>query len=243
MPSDLKISAEVRNAIEDLELFGEESLYISRVEENIKKGSSLSKQGQLEALYTRYGNCQNCALGSTRKKIVFGTGSLDFKVLAIGEGPGYEEDRQGLPFVGKAGVLLDKILASINLDRKTNVYIANIVKCHPMRDPAQPDLRGNDRAPTPEEMFSCRPILDQQIEILQPPLILCLGSVAAKNLLNSSQGVSQLRGKVYDFAYPVSGKKVPLLVTYHPAALLRNELLKKDVWHDMKVLRDLIAKL
>jgi len=240
MPSNLNIPVELRSALEDLELFGEDSLYIGdQTKDQEKKGPS--KKERLDSLYLKYAHCQNCGLAKSRQKIVFGMGSLDPKILAVGEGPGYEEDRQGLPFVGKAGMLLDKILASIGLDRNT-VYIANIVKCHPLQDSTQPEKRGNDRPPLPEEMEACRPILNQQIEILNPPLILCLGSTAAKNLLGVNDGVTRLRGKIYSFSSPLTQKKIPLIVTYHPAALLRNELLKKDVWQDMKLLRDELKK-
>ena len=178
-------------------------------------------------------------MGASRNKIVFGMGSLSPKVLFVGEGPGYQEDRTGLPFVGKAGELLDKILAAIGLDRTTG-YIANIVKCHPMRDPKKPEMRGNDRPPEPLEIEACSPILAQQIEILRPPLICALGSPSAKTLLRTSDGITRIRGRVFDFEYPVSKKVVPLIPTYHPAALLRNEELKKDVWKDMKLLKTLI---
>jgi DNA polymerase len=169
-------------------------------------------------------------------------GSLDPRVLFIGEGPGYEEDRKGLPFVGRAGELLDRILAAIGLDRG-QVYIANIVKCRPMKDPDQPELRGNDRPPEPAEIEACAQILEQQIEILDPPVICALGSTGAKVLLKTGEGITRLRGKVYNYQFPESGKIVPLVPTYHPAALLRNELLKKDVWRDMKLLRGIIPPL
>lgn len=197
------------------------------------------KKEKLESLYQKFSNCQNCPLSQTRKKIVFGMGSLNPKVFFIGEGPGYEEDKQGLPFVGKAGILLDKILNSIGLDRKT-VYIANIVKCHPLKDPNRPEMRGNDRPPSPFEIDSCRSILEQQIEILDPPIICALGSTAGKVLLRSEEGISRLRGRIFDFQFPISKKVVPLIPTYHPAALLRNELLKKDVWQDMKMLKKIV---
>jgi len=200
------------------------------------KKEEIKSEGSLESLYQKYAECQNCSLAKSRKKIVFGVGALHPKVLFIGEGPGYEEDRQGLPFVGKAGQLLDKIMASIGLNRE-NSYIANIVKCHPMKDPSQPDLRGNDRAPDDQEMAACKEILEQQIEILNPPVICALGSVSAKFLLKSTDGITRLRGKLFNYEFPVSKKIVPLIPTYHPAALLRNPELKKEVWQDMKLLK------
>jgi DNA polymerase len=246
MEKDQIIQA-VKTYLQTAELFGEDEALISLMSFQrilsrppIRELESSSERFQpLEALYKKFENCQNCSLSKTRNKIVFGMGSLHPKVLFIGEGPGFDEDQTGLPFVGKAGVLLDKIMASIGLDRKT-VYIANIVKCHPLKDSSRPDLRGNDRPPLPIEIQSCRSILDQQIEILNPPVICALGNTAARVLLNREEGISMLRGKMYDFQFPVSKKTVPLIPTYHPAALLRNELLKKDVWEDMKRLRNIL---
>lgn len=229
-------SETVRSLIESVrtaELFGEEDF---PVEGRAQPG----KKERLEALYRKYSGCQNCPLGASRNRIVFGMGSLDPLVLFIGEGPGYEEDQKGLPFVGKAGNLLDKILVSIGLDR-TKVYIANVVKCHPIRDPSRPEMRGNDRPPEPMEIEACRPILEQQISILDPSVICVLGATSAKALLRTEQGISRVRGRVFDYEIPESKKVIPLIPTYHPAALLRNEALKKDVWQDMKLLRDILA--
>lgn len=177
--------------------------------------------------------CRKCPLGSTRLKPAFGVGSPAAEVMFIGEGPGYEEDRQGEPFVGKAGQLLDKILAAIGLSRRT-VYIANVVKCHPMLDPTDPDKRGNDRPPSPSEMAACRGYLEEQIRLVRPRALVALGSTAAKCLLGTEDGVGRLRGRWHD----VSG--TPLLVTYHPAALLRDETYKRPVWEDMKTLKRLL---
>lgn len=202
--------------------------------------SSADKEARLQKLYAQYDGCRMCALAEGRTKIVFGVGVTDLKVLFVGEGPGFDEDKQGFPFVGKAGQLLDKILNSIGLDRSKNVYIANIVKCHPLKDPSRPEMRGNDRPPLPGEILACKEILDQQMDILDPPIICALGSTAARALMNSSQGITSVRGKLFDYTLPKSGKVIPLLPTYHPAALLRNELLKKDVWQDMKLLKTLL---
>ncbi len=227
----LELTRQLKNAVETAQLFGEDVLKPAQNDQD--------KNKKLEELYRKYDGCLMCPLSEGRVKIVFGVGSVDLKVLFVGEGPGYDEDKQGFPFVGKAGQLLDKIMQSIGLDRKTNAYIANIVKCHPMTDPTKPEMRGNDRAPQPSEILACKEILDQQIEILDPPLICVLGATAARAMLNSSEGITALRGRLFDFKFPKSGKTVPLLPTYHPAALLRNELLKKDVWQDMKLLRTL----
>lgn len=252
----LTVPALLKEYFKTVELFGEEEFYDSsqssidrspKILATVDAPSLISssdslkgnKEKKLFALYKKFENCQNCPLGRTRTKIVFGIGSVNPQVLFIGEGPGYDEDKNGIPFVGKAGMLLDKILKAISLDRN-GVYITNIVKCHPMKDPDHPEMRGNDRPPLPLEIESCRAILDQQIEILDPPLICTLGTTAAKTLLRSESGISHLRGKIYKFQFPVTEKVVSLVPTYHPAALLRNESLKKDVWQDMKLVKKLI---
>ncbi|OGR83553.1 MAG: hypothetical protein A2636_01380 [Elusimicrobia bacterium RIFCSPHIGHO2_01_FULL_64_10] len=233
---DPRTAGALREFLRTAEDFGETELYY-RARRDVPKGPPRAES--LEELYARYSGCLNCVLGKSRKKIVFGMGSLRPKVLFIGEGPGYEEDRKGLPFVGKAGELLDRILAAIGLSRET-VYIANIVKCHPMREPEHPDMRGNDRPPLPEEMEACRPILEAQIRILAPPVICALGATAARSLLRTGDGITRLRGKVYGYPIADTGRTVPLVPTFHPAALLRDPSLKKDAWKDMKLLRGLI---
>jgi len=162
-----------------------------------------AKATALKALYERYKDCTRCPLGNTRIKFVFGVGNPDSEVLFIGEGPGYEEDRRGEPFVGKAGQLLDKMLAAIGMSRQTNAYIANIVKCHPMANPQTPEARGNDRAPNPEEVETCAPILLQQIKIMNPRVIVTLGSPSTKMILKTKDGITGLRGKYFPF--PVEG--------------------------------------
>lgn len=186
----------------------------------------------LKELSRKVEACRACPLGETRIRPAFGVGSAKADVMFIGEGPGFEEDRQGEPFVGKAGQLLDKILAAIGLSRKT-VYIANIVKCHPMLDAEQPEKRGNDRPPTPDEMESCRGYLDEQIRAIRPRFIVTLGAVASKALIGTETGIMTLRGKWHEYL-PLG---IPLLPTFHPAALLRNPDWKRDVWTDMKNLK------
>jgi DNA polymerase len=124
-----------------------------------------------EALKAKVNACRLCPLGSSRLNAVFGVGSPNAEVMFIGEGPGFEEDHRGEPFVGRSGQLLDKILESIGLSRRTNAYIANIVKCHPMKDPSDPESRANDRPPTPEESESCKPYLDEQIKLIRPKFL------------------------------------------------------------------------
>ncbi len=194
----------------------------------------------LEELKLEVESCQKCPLGKTRIKAVFGVGNPRAKVMFIGEGPGYFEDRKGEPFVGRAGQLLDKILESIGLSRQT-VYIANTVKCHPMKNPKTPDARSNDRPPVEEEMDACRPYLDEQIDLIAPRFIVTLGSVSTKAMLHNEEPISKVRGIWREYK-TASGRLVDLLPTFHPAALLRNPDLKKLVWMDMKNLRSKLEK-
>ncbi len=163
-------------------------------------------------------DCLKCALGSTRTKFVFGVGDPNADVMFIGEGPGADEDAQGEPFVGRAGQLLNKIIEAMGMKRE-QVYICNIVKCRPP----------NNRPPLPAEEAECTPYLMKQIELVKPKFIICLGRTAAQWILQTTDGLSAMRGKMHDF----QGAK--LIVTYHPAALLRNPEWKKPTWEDMKM--------
>ncbi|MBI4424150.1 MAG: uracil-DNA glycosylase, partial [Elusimicrobia bacterium] len=160
----------------------------------------------------------------------------------VGEGPGFQEDHIGEPFVGKAGQLLDNILAAIGLSRDT-VYIANVVKCHPMKDPAQPESRGNDRPPAPEEIEACRPYLEEQLRRIAPRFVVALGAVAARALLREETGIKKIRGQWRELAVPGLPRPLRLLPTFHPAALLRDPSLKREVWTDMKSLRQELSTL
>jgi DNA polymerase len=162
--------------------------------------------------------CQKCPLGKTRRHFVFGSGNPEAGVMFVGEAPGADEDEQGLPFVGKAGQLLTKIIESTKAFKREEVFIANVLKCRPP---------GN-RTPIPEEVEQCRPYLEEQIKIIKPRLIMALGASAAQALLRTNEPVGKLRQKWHEVA------GIPLRVTYHPAALLRFEGYKKDVWADMK---------
>lgn len=217
-----------------------------KLNKDIKSTSQSSEDNRvtlLEKLREEVEKCRRCNLGFFRIKAVFGMGNPYSEVMFVGEGPGWEEDHQGLPFVGKAGQLLDKILASIGLDR-TKVYITNIVKCHPMINPETPHARGNDRPPTPQEISSCRFYLEEQIRLIKPRCIVALGNTAAKFLLSENRGISQLRGRFYSLSISLfmNEKEILVLPTYHPAALLRNPSLKKETWQDMKMLRDFLTK-
>ncbi|HDP68102.1 MAG TPA: uracil-DNA glycosylase [Candidatus Marinimicrobia bacterium] len=175
-----------------------------------------------EELETRVRDCQKCALARTRTQVVFGAGNRNAGLLLIGEAPGQQEDLQGEPFVGRAGQLLDRILAAIQLGRQ-EVYIANILKCRPP----------NNRTPSSAEIENCEPYLLRQIELIQPALIVCLGLTAAQTLLRVETNLRDLRGNVYNY------HGVDLVVTYHPAALLRNMGLKKYAWEDFQNIQKL----
>lgn len=170
--------------------------------------------------------CRKCKLSGSRKQTVFGEGNSAARLMLIGEAPGEEEDKQGLPFVGKAGQLLDKILAAIGFQR-SDVYIANILKCRPP----------SNRDPDPEEVAQCQPYLDQQIGCIRPKIILALGRVAGQTLLKSEASLAQMRKQIHEYA------GIPLIVTYHPAALLRNPRWKRDTWEDVQKLRHLYDRL
>ncbi|MCB4791090.1 MAG: uracil-DNA glycosylase [Elusimicrobia bacterium] len=190
---------------------------------------------ELDDFNKKISGCKKCPLGETRLNFVFGVGNPNAKLMFIGEGPGFDEDHQGVPFVGKAGQLLTKIIEAMGFNRN-DVYICNIVKCHPMIDSGDPEKRGNDRPPGLEEINSCIGYLEKQIEIIRPDCICVLGNVAAKALLKTETGISKLRGTFCEY----NGIKV--MPTYHPAALLRTPSLKKDVWEDMKKVRNELNK-
>lgn len=191
---------------------------------------------KLETLKLEVIKCKKCELHKTRTNVVFGEGDENARLMFIGEGPGYEEDKQGRPFVGKAGELLNKIIQAMGLKRE-NVYIANIVKCHPVKVP-DPNLRNNDRAPTSEEINSCFEYLKKQIQIISPEVICCLGSISAKVITQNDIPISELRGKIFD--YKIENLNIKVVPTYHPAAVLRNPSLKPIVWKDMKLIMKIL---
>ncbi|MBI5744045.1 MAG: uracil-DNA glycosylase [Elusimicrobia bacterium] len=196
----------------------------------------------MDSLSEKVRNCRKCGLGHARLNAVFGVGSPKAKVVFVGEGPGFQEDHKGEPFVGRSGQLLDKILETVLGLKRSEVYIANIVKCHPMKNPETPEAHGNDRPPTPEEISACRPYLDEQLRAIRPACIVTLGSVATKVLLGTDKGISLVRGRAYDYPVELFGPGHPIKVipTYHPAALLRNPNLKRDTWEDMKLLKSFL---
>jgi uracil-DNA glycosylase len=188
------------------------------------------RDAQLRVILDEIGpNCQRCKLAKLgRKQIVFGTGDPHAELMFIGEGPGADEDTQGLPFVGRAGQLLNNMIAAMGLKRE-QVYIANIVKCRPP---------GN-RTPERDECDTCSPFLMQQIHVIRPKVIVALGATAAKNLLGVNDSMASMRGRFYDFSPPRTDLGEPfeckLAVTYHPAFLLRDPRQKKETWKDLQM--------
>jgi DNA polymerase len=184
---------------------------------------------QWDALRTEVLSCTKCPLHKTRTQGVVGVGPQRVNWMVIGEAPGAEEDRRGEPFVGRAGHLLDAMLHAIGLNRGTNVYIANVLKSRPP---------GN-RDPKPEEVAACLPYLMRQIALLQPRLMLAVGRIAAQNLLSTDMPLGRLRGKVHHFGE----LNTPLIVTYHPAYLLRTPADKRKAWEDLKFARSVFRQL
>ena len=179
---------------------------------------------QLAAIREDIGDCVRCKLCNLgRRQIVFGTGNPNADLMFVGEAPGRDEDMQGIPFVGRAGQKLTQIIEAIGLKRE-DVYIANVIKCRPPEN----------RNPEPDEVEQCEPFLFRQVDTIKPKVIVALGTFAAKSLLKSSDSISRLRGRVYDYR---GAKLVP---TFHPAFLLRNPGCRREVWEDMKKVRALL---
>jgi DNA polymerase len=184
---------------------------------------------QWQQLLEEVRRCTLCPLHATRTQGVLGVGPRRADWLVIGEAPGAEEDRRGEPFVGAAGQLLDAMLRAIGLDRRTNVYIANVLKSRPP----------NNRDPRPEEVEACLPYLVRQIALLQPKIMLAVGRIAAQNLLGTDAPLGRLRGRVHHFGE----RQTPLVVTYHPAYLLRTPAEKRKAWEDLKFARSVYQQL
>lgn len=176
-----------------------------------------------EALEQAVAGCTRCGLCASRRQTVFGTGDRAARLMVVGEAPGAEEDRQGLPFVGRAGQLLNEMLRSVGFARE-QVYIANVLKCRPP---------GN-RDPEPAEAEQCLPYLRRQIELVAPQALLCVGRIAAQNLLGTAASLGNLRGQVLSLG------GTPVVVTYHPAYLLRTPGQKRRAWDDLRLVRSLV---
>lgn len=184
------------------------------------KTEPVNSPGTLEDFCHQIKGCTKCHLANTRTNFVFGTGNPQAKLMLIGEAPGREEDLQGKPFVGAAGRLLDKMLVAIQFQRE-DVFIANILKCRPPEN----------RDPRPDEIEICKPYLMEQIRLISPKIILALGRISAQALLETKSALGQLRGKFHDF------NGIKLMVTYHPAALLRYQQYKRPTWEDLQLLQ------
>ncbi|MCD6163387.1 MAG: uracil-DNA glycosylase [candidate division Zixibacteria bacterium] len=179
--------------------------------DEFKKAESLDK------LFETICECQKCELGKSRINFVFGEGNPRAEIMFVGEAPGADEDRQGRPFVGRAGKLLDKILNAMKLSRD-DIYIANILKCRPPQN----------RDPLAEEAQTCEPFLHHQIKLIKPKIICCLGRIAAQRLLQTKMTLGKMRNQWFDYQGTI------LMVTYHPAALLRSNQYKRPLWDDMQ---------
>ncbi len=180
--------------------------------------------GALRAVREELGDCRRCALCKTRKNIVFGVGSPEADLVVVGEGPGAQEDQQGEPFVGKAGQMLDKMLVHVLGLTRQQAYILNVVKCRPPRN----------RNPHPDEIDACRPFMDAQLSAIEPKVILVLGSVAFKTLLNTAHGITRARGRWHVWRDPHTDRAVPVMPTFHPAYLLRRPEDKGKTFADLK---------
>ena len=223
---ELRMTPLIRSFKAHLEL---ESLF--GVDALPRKNPRAAKAERLAALEAEVKKCRACGLCLAKTNLVFGTGNPDADLVFVGEAPGYEEDQQGLPFVGRAGALLTKIIEAIGLTRD-EVYIGNIVKCRPPEN----------RTPRADEIAACYPHLKKQLAIIRPKIICALGAVAAQTLLETKEGINKLRGRFHLF--PPGGGKPTILVmpTYHPAYLLRSPAAKRPTWEDMKKVRDALKE-
>jgi len=206
-----QLIVDIREFLEYQESLGVKEVFFEKTE------IPQTPEDPLKTIRKELGNCTRCKLHSTRTQIVFGVGNPDAALVFVGEGPGYDEDVQGEPFVGRAGQLLTRIIEAMGLKRR-DVYIANIIKCRPP----------NNRNPEPDEISNCEPFLNQQLEAIGPRVVCALGTFAAQTLLKTDLRISQLRGKFH----PYRGMKV--MATFHPAYLLRNPNEKRKVWDDMQ---------
>lgn len=220
--------------MEDLYQRKLEALYLAGEREVLLKSKASSGKNVegLEALRAQIGDCTRCRLSQGRTHLVFGVGNPKAELMFVGEAPGRDEDRQGEPFVGRAGKLLNKIIEAMGL-RREDVYIANVVKCRPPEN----------RNPAPDEISTCEPFLLRQIELIQPKVIVCLGTFAAQTLLQTDARIGALRSRFHawpnavvkeQFETALAEGSVQVMPTYHPAFLLRNPNMKKPVWEDMQ---------
>jgi len=209
-------------------LFGNE-LFLNKIgqidKNNIPLLTDKNRKRDLDQFCNSISLCKECELGNTRNNFVFGTGDPNADLMLVGEAPGEKEDCEGEPFVGRSGKLLDKILRAINKNRKKGVYITNVLKCRPPKN----------RDPLPSEVSKCEPYLLKQITMIQPKLIVALGRISGKTLLKKDIPLKNMREMIHNY------HGIPLKVTYHPAALLRNPNFKKYAWEDFQWVRDHLA--
>jgi len=226
---DIQTPSEI---VADAQSAADNSVQVNEQNKAVEKASQFSVDVEkistmdLTELQMYVSDCRACELHKTRKQTVFGTGHQKADWLIIGEAPGADEDRQGEPFVGRAGQLLTQMLRAIGLARE-EVFIANILKCRPP----------NNRDPEVDEVAACQAYLHRQIELLEPKIILALGRIAAQSLLNSDRPIGKMRGKLYH----LEKDNIPLVVTYHPAYLLRSPKEKRKVWEDLKFARQQVV--
>lgn len=212
---------------------GEEGFWVSR---NTNSSDSSEAIEKLERLRGEAEICRSCRLGHSRLNSCFGGGSVNSGLMFIGEGPGYNEDHEGKVFIGRAGRLLDKIIESTLGLARADVYVTNIVKCHPMKDPSDPEKRGNDRPPEKDELSACiNKFLYRQIELIRPAVIVTLGGPATKTILDEEKGITKLRGRPRVISF--GNHLIEVIPTYHPAYLLRSPNKKKEFLEDMKLVR------
>ncbi len=231
--SHIEIKAELLSVIRDIKAYIKaeresgiiEILTPCATRAKTEESARSSKSERLLTFKNEVLNCRRCSLHKTRKNVVFGDGNPDAKLVFVGEAPGYDEDLQGLPFVGQAGKLLTKMIGAMGLSRDS-VYICNVLKCRPPQN----------RSPLPEEVAACREYLLKQIEIISPKVICCLGRHAACALLETQDPISKIRGRQIDF------RGVVLVPTFHPAYLLRNPSSKKEAWEDLKKIKRILSE-
>ncbi len=210
-----------------IDVWVDRSMPGSRFETAQTAASALNHSGEWQLLQTQVRGCTKCALSETRTQTVFGVGDPNADWLLIGEAPGAEEDRQGEPFVGRAGKLLDSMLLAMGKQRR-QVFIANILKCRPP----------SNRDPRAEEAAACEAYLQKQIALIKPAIILAMGRIAAQNLLKTDTPIGKMRGQLYYYSEP----GIPVVVTYHPAYLLRSPREKRKVWADLKRAMDVYER-
>jgi DNA polymerase len=216
----LDVLSSLKVYCESLKLSGINYFYLSPTHTQTSRTIHEQKKRLLTKTLEELGGCKRCKLHKKRRNIVFGEGNPDARLVFVGEAPGADEDIQGKPFVGKAGQLLTRIIQAINLKR-SDVYIANIIKCRPP----------SNRDPEDDEIQTCLAFLKKQLEIIQPRIICALGRVAAQTLLETDMGITEIRGKFHLMG------NIKVMPTYHPSYLLRNQAKKKEVWEDMQLVQ------